>query len=442
MKHRKALFLTILLITFIFCPSLIKAATNYYLNATCIYENDKGETIELQRQLHKKSSNIGPYLTVRHFVNKGKKTTSFTSDYKEYDYMTTCPKSVNKKAKKISSSADTYKYKLVSSKYSEELKGNTCYYTGEKGTNLQFTSGIKPFKGTNSTYNRYEYSITVETADMSEPEIVYTIELNKFDFWDYYEKVATGGCYQYAAYNPPGWASGLIFSDGSYPEVPGSWSKYEYLTLFTDDNTKQEKNDDLSEQIAESNQRIDELTSETEILDKMLNNPNNYSPDEIDEQRNRVNDLQEEVNATTSKILRTCLEYIETSIITEELEEECADYREGVLEGIASGLIRDFTSGCAMLGTLDKWLQGLFNFVKIGAIVILVIMGLVDFTKAVASGKDDSFKEAGSNLLKRSVILVIIFVLPFIIEFILTQFKILDNNSNISQEESKLCDIK
>ena len=78
MKHRKALFLTILLITFIFCPSLIKAATNYYLNATCIYENDKGETIELQRQLHKKSSNIGPYLTVRHFVNKGKKTTSFT----------------------------------------------------------------------------------------------------------------------------------------------------------------------------------------------------------------------------------------------------------------------------------------------------------------------------------------------------------------------------
>ena len=83
-----------------------------------------------------------------------------------------------------------------------------------------------------------------------------------------------------------------------------------------------------------------------------------------------------------------------------------------------------------------------FNFVKIGAIVILVIMGLVDFTKAVASGKDDSFKEAGSNLLKRSVILVIIFVLPFIIEFILTQFKILDNNSNISQEESKLCDIK
>lgn len=441
MKHRKALFLTILLITFIFCPSLIKAATNYYLNATCIYENDKGETIELQRQLHNKTPK-DRYLTVRHFVNKGKKTTSFTSDYKEYDYMTTCPKSVNKKAKKISSSADTYKYKLVSSKYSEELKSNTCYYTSEKETYLQFTSGIKPYEGTNSTYNRYEYSLTVETADKSEPENVYIWELGKFDIGDYYEKAATGGCYQYAAYNPPGWASGLIFSDGSYPEVPSSWNKYEYLTLFTDDNTKQEKNDDLSQQIAESNQRIDELSSEIEILDKMLNNPNNYSPDEIDEQRKRVNDLQEEVNATTSKILRTCLEYIETSIITEELEEECADYREGVLEGIASGLIRDFTSRCAMLGTLDKWLQGLFNFVKIGAIVILVIMGLVDFTKAVASGKDDSFKEAGSNLLKRSVILVIIFVLPLIIEFILTQFKILDNNSNISQEESKLCDIK
>ena len=59
------------------------------------------------------------------------------------------------------------------------------------------------------------------------------------------------------------------------------------------------------------------------------------------------------------------------------------------------------------------------SFWKYIAIILLFVLTIVDFTKAVSSNKDD-FKKATQKAIKRFIIAAIIFLLPIIIKFILT----------------------
>lgn len=66
------------------------------------------------------------------------------------------------------------------------------------------------------------------------------------------------------------------------------------------------------------------------------------------------------------------------------------------------------------------YLQFVFNLMKYAAIVILFIMTVVEFVKAVPSNNQDAIKKALNNTIKRLMIAIIIFFLPLLIEFLLT----------------------
>lgn len=64
------------------------------------------------------------------------------------------------------------------------------------------------------------------------------------------------------------------------------------------------------------------------------------------------------------------------------------------------------------------YLNFAFQFLKYAAIVILLVLTIIDFAKAVSSNKDDAIKKATQNMIKRLIIAVIIFFLPNLINFI------------------------
>ncbi len=58
-----------------------------------------------------------------------------------------------------------------------------------------------------------------------------------------------------------------------------------------------------------------------------------------------------------------------------------------------------------------------FDIIKYIAIIILVVMAVLDFVNAIASGKDDAINTAVKKVMVRFVICVIIFILPILLKF-------------------------
>ncbi len=101
--------------------------------------------------------------------------------------------------------------------------------------------------------------------------------------------------------------------------------------------------------------------------------------------------------------------------------------------GFESNIDIDFdtTKGCeSYLGNpkdnVNKppayYLQFAFNLIKYIALILLLVLTIIEYAKAIASSNQDAIKKATMNTIKRIIIAVIIFVLPMLIEFL---FKIL-----------------
>ncbi len=109
---------------------------------------------------------------------------------------------------------------------------------------------------------------------------------------------------------------------------------------------------------------------------------------------------------------------------------------------IATFLPDDYLSGDANVCTSylgspnDKdapayYLQFAFNLLKYAAILLLFAMTIVDFFKATTSDKDEGLKKALKTAVKRLIIVVIIFFIPLLIEFIFEMFGIYTDPSCI-----------
>ena len=84
-----------------------------------------------------------------------------------------------------------------------------------------------------------------------------------------------------------------------------------------------------------------------------------------------------------------------------------------------AGLDVNQTGTC---GFTDK----LLNWIKYIIPAIVIVLGILDFVKAIASEKDDEMKKAQARFIKRLIAAALIFIVPFIIEYILDVFKLID----------------
>ena len=71
-------------------------------------------------------------------------------------------------------------------------------------------------------------------------------------------------------------------------------------------------------------------------------------------------------------------------------------------------------------GSPAYYLQFLFNLIKYLSIILLFVLTIADFAKAIVSSNQDAIKKAVQTAIKRLIIVVIIFLLPILVKFLLT----------------------
>ncbi len=93
---------------------------------------------------------------------------------------------------------------------------------------------------------------------------------------------------------------------------------------------------------------------------------------------------------------------------------------------------------CANSGILKamRIVGYLILIVKILVPVILIATGSIDFGKAVIEGKDDSMKKATSNLTRRAIIAIIVFLIPTVINYI---FGVVINRNFSYYNDCRIC---
>ena len=84
------------------------------------------------------------------------------------------------------------------------------------------------------------------------------------------------------------------------------------------------------------------------------------------------------------------------------------------LEGTSSN-----ENTCGFSDRLINWIINIMNWIKYILPVIVIILGIIDFIKAMATEKDDEMKKAQKKFVIRLISAALVFIIPFIIVFIL-----------------------
>ena len=83
---------------------------------------------------------------------------------------------------------------------------------------------------------------------------------------------------------------------------------------------------------------------------------------------------------------------------------------------------------CHFSDRIIKWIANIFKWIKYIAPVLVIIFGIMDFIKAIAAQNEDEMKKAQSRFIRRLIVAALVFIVPFLIEYILTAFKIVTDN--------------
>ena len=73
---------------------------------------------------------------------------------------------------------------------------------------------------------------------------------------------------------------------------------------------------------------------------------------------------------------------------------------------------------CGLTEKLFYWVMNILNWVKYLVPVLLIVLSILDFIKALAGEKEDEMKKAQKHFVTRLIAAALIFLTPFILEFI------------------------
>lgn len=78
---------------------------------------------------------------------------------------------------------------------------------------------------------------------------------------------------------------------------------------------------------------------------------------------------------------------------------------------------------CGSLGQkIVKWIYKIIRMVRYIIPILIILLSILDYIKAIGSDSDDEMKKATGKFFKRLIVAAIIFIIPFILEFVLKMF--------------------
>lgn len=86
---------------------------------------------------------------------------------------------------------------------------------------------------------------------------------------------------------------------------------------------------------------------------------------------------------------------------------------------------------CGFSEKLILYIANIVKWVKYIVPVLVIVLGILDFIKAISSEKDDEMKKAQGRFVKRLIAAALIFIVPFVIEFVLEKMGFSANGCGI-----------
>lgn len=137
------------------------------------------------------------------------------------------------------------------------------------------------------------------------------------------------------------------------------------------------------------------------------------------------------------KLYSLCESFRATSTYTDEEEDgisakSCMTACSNLKDDVAEICTREATGvKCGSLGQkIVKWIYKIIRMVRYVIPIIIIIFSILDYIKAIGSDSEDEMKKATSKFFKRLIVAAIIFIIPFILEFILGIFHLPGLNSS------------
>ncbi len=110
----------------------------------------------------------------------------------------------------------------------------------------------------------------------------------------------------------------------------------------------------------------------------------------------------------SSNCVKACINY----------EKDLSDIKEKY--GINS--VTSDSNSCNISERLVAWLIRIVSWIRYIVPVVIIILTILDFIKAIAADNEDEIKKASGRFAKRLIVALIIFLLPLLLEFILGIF--------------------
>lgn len=90
------------------------------------------------------------------------------------------------------------------------------------------------------------------------------------------------------------------------------------------------------------------------------------------------------------------------------------------------GSLTNAVDGCGMISTdMQEFLQTILDYIRIVGIILAVVLGIIDYIKAIFGSDEKSMAKANKSFATRLIAVALLFLIPAILEFILGLFNVL-----------------
>lgn len=140
---------------------------------------------------------------------------------------------------------------------------------------------------------------------------------------------------------------------------------------------------------------------------------------------NNGNSFCEQYNITKSNLYSYCNSNVQHGDYHDPCLLNCLNSAQTIASIEKENIVE---GSCNVSDRIIKWLANIVKWVKYIAPVLVIILGILDFIKAFASGNDDEMKKVKVRFVKRLIAAALLFIVPFIIEFVLDVFNLVTDN--------------
>ena len=157
------------------------------------------------------------------------------------------------------------------------------------------------------------------------------------------------------------------------------------------------------------------------ITQKILESYNEYTTC-INNKKTNCSSTLSKFNKSSEKLESYCRNVMENSDYISACMKPCLNVNEYInfyKNIFDKGDYGTQENDCGFSGKLLAWISNILRWIKYILPVGVILLGILDFIKAVAADKDDEMKKAQGRFIKRLIAAALVFIIPLIIEFIL-----------------------